>query len=84
LASTLLKLRRYDEARQQLERTVECDEPYGHTVEPWKTWAKLADLEQAAGHPRDAEGARTHAIETYLAYRRDGGHSQSDKSPSSP
>jgi tetratricopeptide (TPR) repeat protein len=81
LASTLLNLARYEEARQELQRAIECDKPYGHAAQPWKTWATLQELEQATGHPEDAHAPRNHAIETYLAYRRAGGDSQSNQFP---
>jgi len=75
LADTLIKLERYDEGRAELLRAVDCDEPYGHAAEPWKTWALLHNLEQATGHPGAAAEARQRAIESYLSYRRDGGQS---------
>jgi tetratricopeptide (TPR) repeat protein len=81
LASTLLVLGRYEEARQALQRAIECNEPYGHAAEPWTSWELLRRLERAAGHTQDAQAARIHAIETYLAYRRDGGNSQSSQFP---
>ena len=76
---TLIKLRRYDEARQELQRAIECKKPYGHAAEPWKTWSILEDLERATGHTEAAQAARQQAIETYLAYRRAGGVSQSTR-----
>ena len=77
VADTLIKLRRYDEARRELVRAIECKEPYGHAAEPWKTWDILYDLEQATGNADSAKQAREKAIEAYLAYRRAGGVSQS-------
>ncbi|HEX3551724.1 MAG TPA: CHAT domain-containing protein [Thermoanaerobaculia bacterium] len=79
LADTLIKLHRYDEARQELQRAIECNRPYGHAAEPWKTWSNLANLERATGHAEAAQAARQQAIETYLAYRRAGGFSQSNQ-----
>ncbi len=79
LADTLIRLGRYDEARQELQRAIECNEPYGHAAEPWKTSAILEDLERATGHAEAAQGARQQAIRTYLAYRRAGGVSQSNR-----
>jgi len=75
LADTLIKLERYDEARHELLRAIECNQPYGHAAEPWKTWDILHDLEQRTGHPQAAAEARQRALEAYLAYRRDGGQS---------
>jgi tetratricopeptide (TPR) repeat protein len=77
LARTLIRLRRYDNARQELQRAIECNEPYGHAAEPWKTWEMLEELERATGHAQQAHTARNRAIETYLAYRHAGGDSQS-------
>jgi tetratricopeptide (TPR) repeat protein len=79
LADTLIKLHRYDEARQELLRAIDCKRPYGHVAEPWKTWSILANLERAIGHAEAAQAARQQAIETYLAYRRAGGVSQSNQ-----
>ena len=73
LANTLRKLRRLDEARQEIRRAIECDAQFGHASEPWKTWAILADIETDAGNPTAAAEAKRKAIECYLAYRRDGG-----------
>ena len=77
LAGALIKLRRYDEARQELQRAIECKRPYGHAAELWQTWSILENLERATGHAEAAQAARQQAIETYLAYRRAGGVSQS-------
>jgi tetratricopeptide (TPR) repeat protein len=79
LADTLIKLHRYDEARQELWRAIECREPYGHAAELWKTWSILEDLERATGQTEAAQAARQRAIEAYLAYRRAGGVSQSNQ-----
>jgi tetratricopeptide (TPR) repeat protein len=72
-AISLIKLRRYDEARQEILRAIECYKPYGHAAEPWKTWNILCEIEQAEGNPEAAAQAREQAIQLYLAYRRDGG-----------
>ena len=76
LANTLLKLQRYDEARRELHRAIDCKKPYGHAATPWTTWNILHDLEQATGNPQAAVQARQRAIQSYLAYRRAGGESQ--------
>jgi hypothetical protein len=70
---TLRKLRRLDEARQEIRRAIECKGSFGHAAEPWKTWSILADIETDAGNPAAATEARAKAIACYLAYRRDGG-----------
>jgi tetratricopeptide (TPR) repeat protein len=73
LADTLIKLERYDEARAEIERAMECAKPYGHAAEPWKMWEVLRRLERAVGDPAAAEGAKAEARRLFLAYRRDGG-----------
>jgi tetratricopeptide (TPR) repeat protein len=75
LADTLIKLQRYDEARRELLRSIECDKPYGHAAQPWKPWEVLSNLERATGNPQAADEARRQAIARFLAYRRDGGQS---------
>ena len=73
LGNRLRLLRRFDEARQQIHRAIECGSPFGHTSEPWKTWAILAGIETDAGNPAAAAAAQRKAIAGYLDYRRDGG-----------
>jgi len=73
IAIGLIKLRRYDEARQEILRAIECKEPYGHASEPWKTFDILHDLERAVGNDVAAVEARERALQAYLAYRRAGG-----------
>jgi tetratricopeptide (TPR) repeat protein len=77
LARSFLKLQRFGEARLSIRRAIECDEPFGHAAEPWKTWANLADIETAAGNSAAAADARHQAINAFLAYRRDGGQNPS-------
>ena len=72
LAKALRRLARFDEARQEILRAIECEAQFGHASEPWKSWAILAEIETAAGNPAAAEAKRK-AIDGYLAYRRDGG-----------
>jgi tetratricopeptide (TPR) repeat protein len=79
LADTLIKLQRFEEARRELRRAIECKKPFGHVAERWKTWVILHNLEQATGHPQAAAEARRQTIESYLAYRRAGGESQSNR-----
>jgi len=66
LAMALVALRRYDEARTELLRAIECGKPYGHAAKPWTMWEILQALEQAAGHPQAAAKARQKALEDYL------------------
>jgi tetratricopeptide (TPR) repeat protein len=76
LAYTLLQLQRYDDARRELQRAIECKEPFGHAATPWTTWGIRHDLEQITGNPQAATAAWKHAVQCYLAYRHDGGESQ--------
>jgi tetratricopeptide (TPR) repeat protein len=80
LANVLIKLHRYDEARIELQRAIECKKPYGHAAEPWKTWAILHNLEQATSNSQAAAQARQKAVRSYLEYRRDGGENQNSAS----
>ncbi len=78
LAHLLIDLRNYNEARHELLRAIECNKPFGHAAESWKTWNTLHNLEQATGNAQAAAEARGQAMASYLAYRRAGGESQSD------
>src|SRR5207253_436286 len=73
LAATLQKLRRLDEARQEILQAIECGAHFGHASETWKSWAILAGIETTAGNHVRAADAKLKAIASYLAYRRDGG-----------
>lgn len=77
LGALLHELHRLNEARQEVRRAFECLAPFGHAVEPWKTWAILADIETAAGNPAAAAEAKGEAVASFLAYRRDGGENHS-------
>lgn len=77
LAIPLTKLGHYAEARLELRRAIVCDQTFGHSAEPWKTWHILYDLEQASGNPQAAHEARQKALTAFLAYRRDGGENHS-------
>jgi tetratricopeptide (TPR) repeat protein len=73
LALRLHKLRRLDEARQEIRKAIECKAQFGHTSAPWTSWAVLAHVETDAVNPTAAAEAKRNAIACYLAYRRDGG-----------
>ncbi len=45
-AVELIRLRRYSEARRELERAIECKQQFGHAAQPWKTFNILCDLER--------------------------------------
>ncbi|MFZ2855342.1 MAG: CHAT domain-containing protein [Rhodocyclaceae bacterium] len=76
LGATLRKLRRLNEARQEIRRAIECGQQFSHAAEPWKTWAVLADIENDAGQPETAARANDEAIISYLAHRCDGGENR--------
>ncbi|HKU75138.1 MAG TPA: TIR domain-containing protein [Pyrinomonadaceae bacterium] len=73
LAVTLYRLRRLDEARQEISRAIERKAQFGHATEPWTTWHLLSAIEKDTGNPVAAADAKDKAIACYLAYRRDGG-----------
>ena len=79
LADTLIQLERYDEARQEILRAIECDLQFGDAAEPWSSWAVLHDLEKATGHPAAAAEARGKAKAAYRSYRGRGGESRTNK-----
>lgn len=76
IANTLRQLKRYDEARAEIMRAIECDKPFGHASQPWKTFDILYDIETATGNPAAARAAWVQARDAYLAYRRQGGYAQ--------
>jgi hypothetical protein len=73
IANDLIKLWRYDEAREEILRAIECEEAFGHVVESWKTFNNLHNLERAVGDDAAAVRARERAVQAFLAYRRAGG-----------
>jgi tetratricopeptide (TPR) repeat protein len=76
IAGTLLQLKRYDEARPEIMRAIECDRQFGHVAEPWKTFAILQQIEAAVGDQAAARAAWAQARDAYLAYRGQGGYAQ--------
>ncbi|MGZ8095479.1 MAG: tetratricopeptide repeat protein [Methylosarcina sp.] len=77
LAMSLIRLERYEEARAECLLAIERKKAFGHSAEPWTTWCILHDLEQASGNLTDAKAAKHRAIQSYLAYRREGGENVS-------
>ena len=75
LASTLLKLKRFDEARQEIFRVIECKSHFDHAVEPLKSWALLARVETDACSRAASADPMSKGIACYLADRRDGRNS---------
>ncbi|MEM9449889.1 MAG: tetratricopeptide repeat protein [Cyanobacteria bacterium P01_E01_bin.6] len=76
IANTVCKLKRYDDARSEILRAIECYQPFGTAVELWKTFAILHNIETATGNPEAAQAAWQQARDAYLAYRRQGGYAQ--------
>lgn len=76
IAGTLCQLKRYDEARQEIKRAIECLNQIGLAAEPWKAFNILHDIEAAEGHAAAAKAAWQQARDAYLAYRRQGGYAQ--------
>ncbi|MEM7200735.1 MAG: tetratricopeptide repeat protein [Planctomycetota bacterium] len=64
------------EARAEILRAIELKRPFGHTAEPWTSWAILSAIEHDLNNTGAAAEARQHAIDAYAAYRRDGGFAQ--------
>ncbi len=73
LAHTLIRLKRFDEARTELMHCINRLEQFGHAAEPWKAWQNLCNLERAVGDGDAAAKARERAVQAYLDYRRAGG-----------
>jgi len=73
LAINLINLRRFENAREEIRRAIECFKPYGHSAQPWKAWDILSKLETAVGDRAAAAKARQQAMDLFLAFRRDGG-----------
>lgn len=73
-AITLQQLRRYDEARVEIMRAIECASQIGLASEPWKSFGILCAIEEATGNHAAARAAWIQARDAYLAYRRQGGY----------
>lgn len=74
IADTLRKLKRYDEARAEIMRAIECKSQIGLAATPWKSYEVLRNIEEATGNPVAARAAWEQARDAYLAYRRQGGY----------
>lgn len=73
LAIRLHKLRRYDEARQEINHAIKCKAQFSYASAPWTSWNILAGIETDTGNHSAAAEAKRKALDCYLAYRRDGG-----------
>jgi tetratricopeptide (TPR) repeat protein len=76
IAATLRQLKRYDEARQEIDRAIECKEQIGLAALPWTSFDILHQIELAEGNAAAAKAAWQQARDAYLAYRRQGGYAQ--------
>ena len=76
IANVLVKLGRLGEARREIQRAIECKQPFGHAAQPWTAWDILRDIEVAEGKRAAAAAAWQQARDAYLAYRREGGYAQ--------
>jgi tetratricopeptide (TPR) repeat protein len=76
IAATLRKLTRYDEARPEIMRAIECDRQFGHAAEPWTAFDILHDIEVAVGNQAAARAAWQQGRAAYLAYRQQGGYAR--------
>lgn len=71
-AEALVALRRFDEARAQAERALECKKEYGVNASQWTTWGILQRIETAVGDIAAATKARRNAVAAYAQARRQG------------
>ncbi|MGC1526406.1 MAG: tetratricopeptide repeat protein, partial [Phormidesmis sp.] len=78
IAAALCKLGRYDEARTEILRAIECKQSFSHVAEPWTSFYILQNIETATGNPTAARAAWQQARDAYLAYRQQGGYAQYD------
>ncbi|MCI5223039.1 MAG: tetratricopeptide repeat protein, partial [Candidatus Electrothrix sp. AR4] len=76
IANALRKLKRYDEARQEIMRAIECKSQFGHSAIPWTSFNILHQIETAEGNTAAAKAAWIKARDAYLAYRWQGGYAQ--------
>ncbi|MDD5395089.1 MAG: CHAT domain-containing protein [Thiothrix sp.] len=73
LASSLISLKKYDEAKHELSiSTIACSN-YSHEIEPWKIWHTAYRLHMEEKDLSAAHDARKNAIAAFLEYRRKGG-----------
>jgi tetratricopeptide (TPR) repeat protein len=76
LANRLVQLQRYDEARREIQRAIECKQDLGHAGTVWNAFNILHDIETATGNPAAARAAWRQARDAYRAYRQQGGYAQ--------
>lgn len=76
IANTLQNLKRYDEARAEIERAIECKKNLGHAGTVWNAFNILSEIESAENNSTAARAAWRQARAAYLAYRQQGGYAQ--------
>lgn len=76
IALALIELKRHDEARSEINRSIDCRNQLGYATEPWKSFSILYDIEVATGNQEAARTAWQQARDVYLAYRQQGGYAQ--------
>ncbi len=76
LAESLRRLERYEEARQEINRAIECAQKIGITAEAWKSYNILCRIENTEGHTAAGKTAWSNARDAYFAYRRQDGFPQ--------
>ncbi|MCI5136072.1 MAG: tetratricopeptide repeat protein, partial [Candidatus Electrothrix sp. AW2] len=76
IADTLRRLKRFDEARQEIKRAIDCGKQIGLAAELWKAFNILHQIEASEGNAA-AKAAWQQTRDAYLAYRRQGGYAQS-------
>jgi len=73
LGLALISLGRYDEARPNILRGIECHKDLGSAVEPWWGWEIMAKLETAVENTAGATFALRQARTACLEFRRQHG-----------
>ncbi len=73
IAHQWIQLRRFDEARPEILRAIECYEPFGHAAQTWQAYDILHDLERHCGNQAASVEAWEKAFQSFLGYRRSGG-----------
>ncbi|RZM81817.1 tetratricopeptide repeat protein [Leptolyngbya iicbica] len=76
LADALYEIKRYGEARREIQRAIECRQHLGVIGEIWPLFASLQNIETAADEGAAAWAAWQQARDAYLAYRQQGGYAQ--------
>lgn len=73
LANALIQVGHYEQAHEELKRSLVCKEPFNGSVEPWITWNLLSHVEKVKGNILAAKDNYQKALSMFLSYRRIGG-----------